>query len=99
METLVKAMGLNREVAIGSPVNKEYYYDRECNSGHKDLTDEEIVFIDAWYDGHTWTVPCCLRCIRAKNERPSTELHLNNKKVHLKERKPNGYFFFKNYVC
>jgi hypothetical protein len=79
---LITAVGLNPDAPY-SLGNKTYYYKRECNSGHKDLTDSEIAFTGGHYDGYNWAVPCCLRCIRADNEYPAVGQHSHNKAVHL----------------
>lgn len=84
-KTYVEAIGLDPDAPY-SLGNKTYYYERECNSGHKDLTDDEIAFTGGWYDGYHWTVPCCLRCIRADKEYPAVMQHSHNTSVHLKER-------------
>jgi hypothetical protein len=66
--TLVKAVGLDpaAEYSLG---NKDYFYKRECNSGHKDLKDEEIGFTGGYYDGYNWTVPVCKRCIATQGDK------------------------------
>lgn len=61
--------------------NKDYYYKRECNSGHKDLKDEEIGFTGGYYDGYNWTVPVCKRCVIDGK----IGLHSHNTAVHLVE--------------
>lgn len=86
METLVRATGLDPQAPY-SLGNKEYYYERKCNSGHENLTDEEIAFTGGVYDGYNWTVPCCLRCIKADKEYPAVMQHSHNTRVHLKEVK------------
>ena len=59
---LIKAMGLDPQAPylLG---NTECYYVRKCNSGHDNLTDEEIKFAGGVYDGYDWVVPVCMRCI------------------------------------
>lgn len=84
MKSLIKSTGLNQQAPY-SLGNKEYFYDRECNSGHKNLTDKEIGFAGGTYDGFNWTVPCCLRCIKNDKEYPHVMQHSYNTKVHLKE--------------
>lgn len=78
---LIKAMGLDPAApyCLG---NKMYYYERECNSGHKNLTDEEIAFASETYDGYRWTVPVCKRCI-GQNINPRIYSHESN--FHLKQ--------------
>lgn len=61
--------------------NKRYYYHRRCNSGHADLTDQEIDFTGGYYDGYNWTVPVCLRCVTDGR----VVLHSHNTAVHLVE--------------
>lgn len=77
--------------------NKDYYYKRECNSGHKDLKDEEISLTGGYYDGYNWTVPCCLRCIKADKEYPHVMQHSHNSSVHLVEVK--GEELKLNLIC
>lgn len=61
--------------------NKRYYYERRCNSGHENLTDDEIAFAGGYYDGYNWTVPVCLRCVTDGR----IGLHSHNTPVHLVE--------------
>lgn len=82
--TLISTIGLNPDAPY-SLGNKTYWYKRECNSGHKNLTDDEIAFTGGYYDGYSWAVPCCLRCIRANKEYPSVGQHSHNTAVHLVE--------------
>lgn len=81
---LIVAQGLDPKAPY-SLGNKDYFYERECNSGHKDLKDEEIAFAGGYYDGYNWTVPVCLRCIKEDKEYPHPNQHGHNTSVHLKE--------------
>ena len=81
---LIVAQGLDPEAPY-SLGNKDYFYERDCNSGHKALTDEEIGFAGGYYDGYNWAVPVCLRCIKADKEYPYPSQHSHNTLVHLKE--------------
>lgn len=64
--------------------NKIYYYERECNSGHNELTDQEIAYTGGYYDGYNWTVPVCMRCIgQLEDKRPMVYAH--SKQYHLKK--------------
>ena len=81
---LIVAQGLDPKAPY-SLGNKDYFYERECNSGHKDLKDEEISFAGGYYDGYNWAVPVCLKCIKADKEYPHPNQHGHNTKVHLKE--------------
>lgn len=84
---LISAVGLDPDAPYGLG-NKVYRYKRECNSGHKNLTDDEIAFAGGYYDGYNWSVPCCLRCIRADREFPAVGQHSHNKRVHLVKETP-----------
>ena len=66
--------------------NKDYYYERECNSGHKDLKDSEISFTGGYYDGYHWTVPVCLRCVSTQEDK-RVMVYSHYKSFHLKEHK------------
>lgn len=80
---LIIATGLDS----GAPYslgNKDYFYERECNSGHKNLKDEEIGFTGGYYDGYNWAVPVCLRCI-AQQEDKRLMVYSHATKFHLKE--------------
>lgn len=79
---LIKCLGLDPDAPYGLG-NKVYEYERRCNSGHENLTDEEIAFTGGYYDGYDWAVPVCLRCIRADKEYPAVSQHSHNRKVHL----------------
>ncbi len=82
---LVKAMGLDPEAPY-SLGNKEYYYERECNSGHKNLSDKEIKFSGGMYDGYRWTVPVCTRCISKDFDKDKgVMIYSHYKPFHLKE--------------
>jgi len=83
-ETYVKAVGLDPTApyCLG---NKTYEYERECNSGHKDLTDDEIGFTGGYYDGYSWKVPVCKRCIATKEDR-RVMVYSHYTPFHLKER-------------
>jgi hypothetical protein len=82
-ENLIKAPGLDPD----KPYNlglKDYYYKRECNSGHTDLSDEEIGFSGGVYDGLTWTVPVCKRCISQQKDK-RLDMYSHYTPFHLKE--------------
>lgn len=79
---LIVATGLDPKAPY-SLGNKDWYYERECNSGHKDLKDSEIGFAGGYYDGYNWTVPVCKKCVTDGK----TGLHGHNTAVHLKEAK------------
>jgi hypothetical protein len=82
-KNLIKAQGLDPKAPY-SLGNKDYYYKRECNSGHTNLTDDEIGFTGGVYDGFNWTVPVCMRCIsKEENKRLGTYSHYTP--YHLKE--------------
>jgi len=76
----IECDGLDTEAPY-SLGNKRYYYHRRCNSGHENLTDDEIGFTGGYYDGYTWTVPVCLRCVTDGR----IGLHSHNTPVHLVE--------------
>jgi hypothetical protein len=84
MKELIKALDLDPSAPY-SLGNKYSYYKRECNSGHKDLLDEEIEFAGGWYDGYRYQVPCCMRCINSDPQYPCVSYHTHNEKVHLIE--------------
>lgn len=79
-ETLIKCEGLDPDApyCLG---NKQYFYERRCNSGHENLTDAEVGFTGGYYDGYSWTVPICLRCVTDGK----VGLHSYNTSVHLVE--------------
>lgn len=80
---LIVAMGLNPQAPY-SLGNKDYYYKRECNSGHTNLKDEDIQLTGGTNDGYRWTVPVCMICIRADKDYPMVRQHSHNKRVYLK---------------
>ena len=85
MENLIKSTGLDPEAPY-SLGNKPYYYERRCNSGHENLTDEEITYAGGYYDGYKWAVPVCKRCLaNEKDKRPDVYSHYTP--YHLKEHK------------
>lgn len=85
-EHIITCVGLDPDVPYGLG-NKMYEYERNCNSGHKNLDDNEIAFVGGHYDGYSWTVPVCLRCVRADKEYPLASQHSHNTAVHLKKIK------------
>lgn len=81
---LIIAQGLDPSAPY-SLGNKDYFFERECNSGHKDLTDEEIDFAGGTYDGYRWAVPVCRRCIQTQqDQRAAVYSHYTD--FHLKEK-------------
>jgi hypothetical protein len=93
LNNLVSAIGLDPDAPY-SLGNKTYHYDRECNSGHKDLTDDEIAFASETYDGYRWTVPVCKRCIAAEVEKgeygSNPRIYSYATSFHLKEHKEHA---------
>lgn len=85
---LIKAIGLDPSAPY-SLGNKTYYYLRECNSGHSNLTDEEIEFTGGTYDGYRWVVPVCRRCI-ATQEDKRIGVYSHYHPFHLKEVSNHG---------
>jgi hypothetical protein len=83
MNNLIKATGLDPDAPY-SLGNKEYFYERKCNSGHENLTDDEIAFTGGYYDGYNWIVPVCKRCI-AKQEDKRVMVYSHYTPFHLKE--------------
>ena len=77
---LIVAVGLDPKAPY-SLGNKDYYYKRECNSGHTNLQDDEIGLANGYYDGYNWTVPVCKKCVTDGR----VGLHGHNTPVHLKE--------------
>lgn len=84
-DLLIQCTGLdpNAPYSLG---NKEYFYERSCNSGHKNLKDDEIGFIGGYYDGYNWTVPVCLRCVNAQEDK-RIMVYSHSVNFHLKEVK------------
>lgn len=87
-EDLIVAQGLDPAApyCLG---NKNYLYERKCNSGHTDLTDAEIAFTGGYYDGYHWTVPVCLRCVNEQDDK-RVAAYSHSTKFHLKEFKPEN---------
>lgn len=61
--------------------NKDYFYERRCNSGHTELSDDEIGTAGGVYDGYNWCVPVCKRCVTDDR----VGFHSHNTAVHLVE--------------
>jgi hypothetical protein len=80
---LIVATGLD-PAAPYSLGNKDYYYLRECNSGHKDLRDDEIALTGGYYDGYNWTVPVCRRCLATQSDK-RVMVYSHYTPFHLKE--------------
>lgn len=84
-ENLIKAEGLDPAAPYGLG-NKTYFYNRECNSGHKNLTDQDIAFTGGYTDGYNWTVPVCKICIATREDK-RVMVYSHYIPFHLKEHK------------